>query len=70
MTGIELSSANTLIVTGQARTWWISRDGGETFTATIDNTPAIAELLLTPSGHLLTFGETGSNPAPLRGSSK
>lgn len=70
MTGIELSSANTLIVAGQARTWWVSRDGGETFTATIDNTPAIAELLLTPSGHLLTFGETGSNPAPPHVSSK
>jgi photosystem II stability/assembly factor-like uncharacterized protein len=64
MTGIELASANTLIVTGQARTWWVSRDGGQTFTATIDDTPAIAELLLTPSGHLVTFGESGSNPAP------
>ncbi|GAB5562344.1 MAG: YCF48-related protein [Synoicihabitans sp.] len=64
MTGIELSSANTLIVTGQARTWWVSRNGGKTFTATVDDTPAIAELLLTPGGHLLTFGESGSNPAP------
>ena len=64
MTGIELASANTLIVTGQARTWWVSRDGGQTFTATIDDTPAIAELLLAPTGHLVTFGEAGSNPAP------
>ncbi|MDB4384680.1 YCF48-related protein [Opitutaceae bacterium] len=70
MTGIELASANTLIVTGQARTWWVSRDGGQTFTATIDDTPAIAELLLTPTGHLVTFGEAGSNPAPSHSSSK
>ncbi len=70
MTGIELSSADTIIVTGQARTWWVSRDGGETFTSTIDDTAAIAELLLTPSGHLMTFGEAGSNPAPPHVSNK
>lgn len=64
MTGIELPSARTVILAGQARTWWTSHDGGRTFTAPTDTTAGIAELLLTPGGHLLTFGENGAQPAP------
>ncbi|WP_221030891.1 WD40/YVTN/BNR-like repeat-containing protein [Actomonas aquatica] len=64
MTGIELGAARTIILAGQARTWWMSRDGGRTFTAPTDRTPSIAEVLLTPAGQLLTFGENGVNPAP------
>jgi photosystem II stability/assembly factor-like uncharacterized protein len=63
MTGIELAAANTIIFTGQGRTWWISRDRGLTYQASTAITPAIAELLLTPSGRLLTFGESGIQPA-------
>ncbi len=64
MTGIELGAARSIILTGQARTWWVSRDGGKTFTAPTDTTPSIAELLQTPNGQLLTFGENGVQPAP------
>ena len=64
LTGIELGSAKTIILAGQARTWWVSRDGGKTFTAPTDHTPCIAELLLTPTGQLLTFGENGARPGP------
>lgn len=64
MTGIELASARTLILAGQARTWWVSRDGGLTFKAANDDSAAIAQLLLTPGGHLLTFGESGARTAP------
>ncbi|MCC5025537.1 MAG: hypothetical protein J6386_23390 [Candidatus Synoicihabitans palmerolidicus] len=64
MTGIELGAPNTIIIAGQARTWWVSRDQGRTFRATTDKTAAIAELLLTPTGTLLTFGEDGAHTAP------
>ncbi len=64
MTGIELDAAHSIILTGQARTWWISRDGGKSFTAPTDATSGIAELLLTPNGQLLTFGEHGAQLAP------
>ena len=64
MAGIELGAARTIILAGQARTWWVSRDGGKTFTAPTDDTPGVAELLLTPTGQLLMFGEDGVNPAP------
>ena len=64
MTGIELAAANTVILAGQGRTWWISQDRGQTYTASSEITPAIAELLLTSNGRLLTFGEDGANPAP------
>ena len=64
MAGIELGAVNTVILAGQARTWWVSRDGGKTFTAPTDNTSGIAELLLTSNGQLLTFGEDGAKPAP------
>ena len=63
MTGIELAAANTVILTGQGRTWWISRDSGRSFKASSAITPAIAELLLTPEGRLFTFGEEGAQPA-------
>ncbi|MCF3648321.1 WD40/YVTN/BNR-like repeat-containing protein [Synoicihabitans lomoniglobus] len=64
MTGIELASARTVILAGQARTWWMSHDHGATFVAAGDVTPAIAEVLLTPHGKLLTFGEDGAQVAP------
>lgn len=64
MTGIELAAARTVIVAGQARTWWISRDGGKTFDSASIETPAIAEIIQTPNGRLLTFGEDGVQPAP------
>jgi photosystem II stability/assembly factor-like uncharacterized protein len=63
MTGIELAAANTVILTGQGRTWWVSQDRGRTYQASSEITPAVAELLLTPSGRLLTFGEDGARPA-------
>lgn len=63
MTGIELAAANTVILTGQGRTWWVSQDRGRSFHASEEITPAIAELLLTPTGRLLTFGEDGARPA-------
>lgn len=63
MTGIELSSAKTILVAGQGRTLWTSRDNGRTFTSSGGNTPAIAELLLSPRGHLLAIGEMGAEPA-------
>lgn len=65
MTGIELAAANTVILTGQGRTWWVSQDRGRTYQASTEITPAIAELLLTRTGHLLSFGEDGARPAPL-----
>jgi photosystem II stability/assembly factor-like uncharacterized protein len=65
MTGIELPSAQTVILAGQGRTWWISHDSGKTFRDHSAITPAIAELLLSPSGQLLTFGEAGAAPATL-----
>lgn len=64
MTGIELSSPQTILVAGQGRTFWSSRDGGRTFTTADDNTPAIAEFLLAPTGQLLVFGELGAAAAP------
>jgi photosystem II stability/assembly factor-like uncharacterized protein len=64
MVGIELTAARSVILAGQARTWWISRDGGHTFNPASDDTPAISEILLTPAGHLLTFGEQGVANAP------
>lgn len=63
MTGVELSSARTIIVAGQGRTMWTSRDNGRTFTSSGSNTSAIAEFLLSPSGRLLGFGEMGAEPA-------
>ena len=63
MTGIELASAKTILVAGQGRTFWTSRDGGRTFTSSGGNTAAIAELLLSPSGQLLVLGEMGAEPA-------
>lgn len=63
MTGIELASAKTILVAGQGRTFWTSRDGGRTFTSSGGNTAAIAELLLSPTGQLLTIGELGADPA-------
>lgn len=64
MTGIELAAANTVILTGQGRSWWVSQDRGRTFKASTEITPAIAELLLTRTGRVLTFGEDGARPAP------
>jgi photosystem II stability/assembly factor-like uncharacterized protein len=64
MTGIELSAARSILVAGQGRTTWTSRDGGRTFTAYGGNSPAIAEFLLSPTGQLLVFGEQGAGPAP------
>lgn len=63
MTGIELAAAKTILVAGQGRTFWSSRDGGRTFTSAGGNTPAIAELLLSPAGQLLVIGELGADPA-------
>jgi len=63
MTGIELASASTILVAGQGRTMWTSRDNGRTFTSPGGNTPAIAEFLLSPTGQLLIFGEQGAEPA-------
>lgn len=64
MTGIELVSTNTVILAGQGRTWWTSQNAGQTFHAASTITPAVAELLLTPDGRLLTFGEGGAGFAP------
>lgn len=64
MAGIELAAARTVIVAGQSRTWWISRDSGKTFASASNDTPAIAEILQTPNGRLLTFGEAGVQQAP------
>lgn len=64
MTGILLPGTSTVVLAGQARTFWTSRDGGRTFRPATDSTNAIAELLLTPSGTLLTIGEAGARPAP------
>lgn len=64
MSGLELNAARSVILTGQARTWWISRDGGHTFESARDDTPAVSEILLTPAGRILTFGEHGALTAP------
>ncbi len=55
----------TIVLAGQARAFAISRDGGKTFEAwTPPVKGAIAELIETPNGHLLAFGENGVQRLP------
>lgn len=64
-TGVESPVSGAIILAGQARTWWVSRDDGRTFRAATATTPAVAELLVSPTGELLSFGEDGAGPAPV-----
>jgi photosystem II stability/assembly factor-like uncharacterized protein len=56
-----------LVLAGQARTLWVSRDQGGSFTATAEPpTTATAELIPLADGRLLALGEAGATvlPAP------
>lgn len=65
-TAVKLKSGS-IVIAGQARTFLISRDGGRTVAhLTTPLTTAVSELLETPDGALLAFGEVGVTrlPAP------
>lgn len=63
-TAIQLRSG-TVVVAGQARNFFVSRDGGRTFQRwNAPLTTPVAELLEAPDGTLLAFGEAGVTRLP------
>ena len=58
LTGAEMPD-RTIVLAGQARICLASRDGGRTFGRVQHDVPAIAELLVSHEGELLSFGEAG-----------
>lgn len=58
LTGIELDDG-TVVLAGQPQLCLVSRDGGESFTATRHAVPAIAKLLIRHDRELLSFGDGG-----------
>jgi len=64
LTAVKLKSG-TIVLAGQARAFFISKDNGLTFQAWEPGlTTAVAELLETPDGSLLAFGEAGATRLP------
>jgi photosystem II stability/assembly factor-like uncharacterized protein len=66
MTGVKLKSG-VIVLAGQARAFFVSKDNGHTFAAWQPGlVTAVAELLEAPDGALLAFGEAGVTrlPAP------
>jgi photosystem II stability/assembly factor-like uncharacterized protein len=64
MTAVKLKTG-TIILAGQARAFFVSKDDGRTFHAWQPGlTTAVAELLEAPDGTLLAFGEAGITRLP------
>jgi len=64
MTAVKLRNG-TIVLAGQARTFFVSKDNGLTFHAWQPGlTTAVAELLEAPDGSLLAFGEAGLTRLP------
>lgn len=65
LAAVKLKSG-TLVLAGQARAFFVSKDNGRTFTAwtTSGHTTAVSALLETPDGTLLALGESGATRLP------
>jgi len=62
--GVKLKG-DAVVLAGQSRALWVSRDVGRTFATLADAAPAgVAELLELPDGNLLALGEAGATIIP------